>query len=108
MNIVSFQTWTWKSFKDHIKKDPGIYIDVRTREEWDLKSYKSFLWVPFGPFLESYLKGLSQKYAYDQLLVFLCARGRRSERAAQYACTQGWTQVAHIGEGLEGNLDLSF
>ena len=52
-----------------------------------------------------FLRELEAKVGKSAVVILLCRSGKRSAQAAQVATEAGFTQVFHVLEGFEGDLD---
>ena len=87
-------------FKDEIKKNNAILIDLR--EESEIKKEGKILnsiTVPF-PKIENFLKENKKKFK-DKELLFYCAVGQRSTLAIQISKSYNYTKCFHLIGGLK-------
>jgi len=90
-------------------------VDVRTDAERDWvgavqvpeQQYAKIQWslYPGARPNPDFLTQLQQSAAKDDVLLFLCRSGVRSQHAAKLATEQGYAQCFDILEGFEGNKD---
>ncbi len=76
--------------------DPPVFVDVRSREEWEEGFVPGATWIPRGN-LESRIEGLLPDR--DRELVLYCATGARSAFAAKSLGELGYTRVSSMAGG---------
>jgi rhodanese-related sulfurtransferase len=86
-------------------------VDVRTPEE---RKFVGFVpnsiavpWATGTSFTRNprFVRELEGKVRKDEVLLFVCRSGSRSEQAAQAAARAGFQQAFNVVEGFEGELD---
>lgn len=86
-------------------------VDVRNRFEWEyvgrvpdttLIEWKQF---PGGELNPRFIEDLKARFRDDDVLMFLCRSGVRSDAAAKAATAAGFANAYNILEGFEGDLD---
>ena len=86
-------------------------VDVRNRFEWEyvgrvpdttLIEWKQF---PGGELNPRFIEELKARFRDDEVLMFLCRSGVRSDAAAKAATAAGFANAYNILEGFEGDLD---
>jgi len=111
---------------DLLSKDSdSILIDVRTMEEYTFVGgvdtskieerimvipWKNFPDMKLNPDFNKILEGVFDKALGKEnrskfKMVFMCRSGARSQEAAQYCLSLGFTQCYNIVGGFEGDLD---
>lgn len=103
-----------------LEGDPDtVLVDVRTRAEWSFvglpdlsglgKQVIPIEWTTFpdGAVNRSFLDELRSLVPEEATVLFLCRSGARSAAAAAAAARVGYTSVANVVQGFEGELDAS-
>ncbi len=89
----------------------AILIDIRTAAEWDwvgrVPGAIEIEWnqYPGGTRNPMFLDELKSHCSPENLLLFLCRSGARSDSAARLATAAGFPQCYNIQEGFEGDKD---
>ena len=97
---------------DLLQSMPNVkLVDVRTQAEWqwvgvvpgaqliELKSYPSMANNP------DFMTQLKAAVGPENIVLFLCRSGARSDAAAALAAQHGYDSALNILEGFEGDLD---
>ncbi len=94
-----------------IQRKQAVLVDVRTAEERKfVGQVPESLHVPWatGTALTRnprFARELAAKVGKDQPVLLLCRSGKRSALAVEAAVNAGFTQIANVLEGFEGDLD---
>jgi rhodanese-related sulfurtransferase len=86
-------------------------VDVRTPEERKFVGFVpdsiAVAWATGTSFTRNprFVRELEGKARKDEVLLFVCRSGSRSEQAAQAAARAGFKQAFNVAEGFEGELD---
>lgn len=73
-------------------------IDVREADEWETARIAGAELVPLSAWPQIVAEKLPEK---DQELIIQCHHGGRSERAAAYLLSQGYTRVWNLAGGID-------
>ena len=94
-----------------IQQNEVVLVDVRTGEERKFVGHvPNSLHVPWatGTALTRnprFVRELEAKVGKNQPVLLLCSSGKRSALAMEAAVKAGFTQIANVLEGFEGDLD---
>ncbi len=94
-----------------IQRENVVLVDVRTAEERKFVGHvPESLHVPWatGTAMNRnprFVRELEAKVAKDRTVLLLCRSGKRSALAMEAAIKAGFTQIANVLEGFEGDLD---
>ncbi len=98
--------WMLKSLLSHSVKDISVsqvdtlkdvvYLDARTREEFEVSHIKKAIWVGYDDFDLSKIKAIQK----DQNIVVYCAVGYRSEKIAEKLDSAGYDNVSNLYGGI--------
>lgn len=94
-----------------IKGGGATLVDVRTSEELKfVGQVPNSLHVPWATGTAMtrnprFVRELEAKVGKDRPVLLLCRSGKRSALAVEAAIKAGFTQIANIGEGFEGDID---
>ncbi len=75
-----------------------ILIDVREQDEWNEAHIKQALFMPLSEF-QNALEKLPNK---DAEIILQCRSGARSQRAAEFLQSQGYTNLSNLSGGIIG------
>lgn len=84
-------------------------IDVRSRAEWELVGYipetVQIEWQTYPGWENNshFLTELEKHVNDDDVLLFICRTGARSNNAATFVTQSGFTRCYNIAEGFEGD-----
>lgn len=96
-----------------VRETDAVLVDVRSRAEWELvgrppgSALVEWRGYPCRDVNPRFLEELAEHAAHDDLVLFLCRSGQRSDEAAAAAAASGYTRAYNILEGFEGDRDAS-
>lgn len=92
-----------------MQDEGAVYIDVRTREEWDAGHAKGAVHVPMhvrGPSglvpVPDFPEQVTRRFPKDARLVLGCASGGRSAQACEMLADLGFAHLANLLGGFCG------
>lgn len=77
------------------KKNEEVYIDVRTKGEFNGKNIKGFKNIPLDQ-----IKGPINQIPIDKTLVLICQSGNRSSLAARKLLKAGYKNIINVKGGM--------
>ena len=89
----------------------AVLVDVRTNEERKFVGHvpgsQHVAWATGTSLTRNprFVRELEAKVGKDALVLLLCRSGKRSALAAEAAAKAGFSQVFHVIEGFEGEID---
>lgn len=83
---------------DLIQAEKDVFLlDVREQHEYDSAHIEGVTLIPLGSLPERF-----QELDKEQSVLCICAGGVRSERAARFLLSQGFSDVTNMSEGMKG------
>lgn len=92
-----FNNVTPQEFKQQIKAEKGILLDIRTPQETAQGKIEGATEINF--YSDNFIEQVS-KYPKDQPIYIYCASGRRSAEASKQLSAQGFTKVYNLLGGF--------
>jgi adenylyltransferase/sulfurtransferase len=92
---------TWKKLKTDFNPDNTLYLDVRTKEQYDMINLPGYINIP----LEDLTKNIN-KYEEEKIIdkekniVILCRAGNFSTHAVKNLLSRGYEKVYNVVDGL--------
>lgn len=84
-----------KKFEE--EKQNYVFVDVRTKEEFDDAHVENSIHIPYDEMEERYKELLSHK---DENILLICRSGVRSQIAAQILLEKGFKKLYNLEGGL--------
>jgi rhodanese-related sulfurtransferase len=84
-----------KQFEE--EKHNYVFVDVRTKEEYDDAHVENSIHIPYDEMDERYEELLSYK---NENILLICRSGMRSQVAAQILAEQGFKKLYNLEGGL--------
>ncbi len=78
------------------KKNNVVYLDTRSKEEYDVSRIKDAVWVGYDEFDKSKLNDISK----DKTIVLYCSVGYRSEKIGEKLEALGYKNVYNLYGGI--------
>lgn len=78
------------------KKSNALFLDARTKKEFDVSHIKDAVWVGYDDFDLGKVRGLTK----NQPIIVYCSIGYRSEKVTERIQSAGFTNVSNLYGGI--------
>jgi adenylyltransferase/sulfurtransferase len=101
VELPSTNDITWKQLKSDFSSHNTIYLDVRSKEQYDMINLPGYINIP----LEDFIKNVN-KYEEENMLnkdkniVIMCRAGNFSTHAVKHLLNLGYNKVYNVMDGL--------
>lgn len=95
---MNFREMNPEQAQTHMQETPGLQLlDVREPFEFQRAHIEGVTLIPLGELQQRY-----QELNPDRPVLCICAAGVRSERAAMFLSSAGFSDVTNMVEGMKG------